>query len=392
MKSATRCVHLDADADPHGAVVPPIYQTATFRQQSATEFGEYDYTRTANPTRTLLERQIAALEEGTYASAFASGMAALTALTRLLESGDEIIAGDDLYGGTVRLLEQILPRHGIVVRYADTTDLRAVQNYLARNTKLILIETPTNPLLRISDIHSLAELAQEAGALLAVDNSMMSPVLQQPLALRADIVVHSATKFLCGHSDVTAGALITNDAALHQQIAFQQNAEGAGLSPFESWLLLRGIKTLALRVERQNSSALKIAEYLHRHPLVRNVYYPGLASHPGYKLNRLQARGAGAVISFLTDDVELSTKIVEATRLFKIAVSFGSVGSVISLPCRMSHASIPPSLKHRFAPPEHLVRLSVGIEDVDDLIDDLDQAFSVAMESGSHVAFVARAG
>src|SRR5438045_3825437 len=186
MKSATRCVHLDADADPHGAVVPPIYQTATFRQQSATEFGEYDYTRTANPTRTLLERQIAALEEGTYASAFASGMAALTALTRLLESGDEIIAGDDLYGGTVRLLEQILPRHGIVVRYADTTDLRAVQNCLARNTKLILIETPTNPLLRISDIHSLAELAQEAGALLAVDNSMMSPVLQQPLALRAD--------------------------------------------------------------------------------------------------------------------------------------------------------------------------------------------------------------
>ena len=183
-----------------------------------------------------------------------------------------------------------------------------------------------------------------------------------------------------------------NDAKLHRQIAFQQNAEGAGLSPFESWLLLRGIKTLALRVERQNSSALKIAEYLHRHPLVRNVYYPGLESHPGYKLNRLQARGAGAVISFLTDDVELSTKIVEATRLFKIAVSFGSVGSVISLPCRMSHASIPPSLKHRFAPPEHLVRLSVGIEDVDDLIDDLDQAFSVAMESGSHVAFVARAG
>jgi len=389
MKSATRCVHLDADADPHGAVVPPIYQTATFRQQSATEFGEYDYTRTANPTRTLLERQVAALEGGIYASAFASGMAALTALTRLLESGDEIIAGDDLYGGTVRLLEQILPRHGIVVRYADTTDLRAVQNCLARNTKLILIETPTNPLLRISDIHSLAELAQEASALLAVDNSMMSPVLQQPLALRADIVVHSATKFLCGHSDVTAGALITNDAALHQHIAFQQNAEGAGLSPFESWLLLRGIKTLALRVERQNSSALKIAEYLHRHPLVRNVYYPGLESHPGYELNRLQARGAGAVISFLTDDVELSTKIVEATRLFKIAVSFGSVGSVISLPCRMSHASIPPSLKNRFAPPEHLVRLSVGIEDVDDLIDDLDQAFSVAMESRTQVELIA---
>ena len=192
--------------------------------------------------------------------------------------------------------------------------------------------------------------------------------------------------------DVTAGALITNDPILRERISFQQNAEGAGLSPFESWLLLRGIKTLALRVERQNSSALKIAEYLHRHPLVRNVYYPGLESHPGYELNRRQAKGAGAVISFLTDDVELSTNIVEATRLFKIAVSFGSVGSVISLPCRMSHASIPPSLKNRFAPPEHLVRLSVGIEDVGDLIDDLDQAFSVAMESRIRVGVAAGVG
>jgi cystathionine beta-lyase len=391
MKAATRCVHFDPDLDPHGAVVPPIYQTATFRQDSASEFGQYDYTRTANPTRTLVERQLASLEGGAYASAFASGMAALTALARSLENGDEIIAGDDLYGGTVRLLEQILPRQGISVRYADTTDVASVRSCLTAKTKLILIETPTNPLLRISDIRGLAKLAKTSGALLAVDNSMMSPFLQQPLALGADIVVHSATKFLCGHSDVTAGALITNDATLHQQIAFQQNSEGAGLSPFESWLLLRGIKTLALRVERQNSSALKIAEYLDRHPLVRKVYYPGLESHPGYELNRLQARGAGAVISFLTNDVKLSRKFAEATNLFEIAVSFGSVGSVVSLPYRMSHASIPPSLKSRLAPPEHLVRLSVGIEDVDDLIDDLDQALSVAIGSDSKVGLAAGA-
>src|SRR5262245_41768412 len=205
MKTATRCVHLDADGDPHGAVVPPIYQTATFRQHSAIEFGEYDYTRTANPTRSLLERQLAVLEGGAHASAFASGMAALTALARLLKSGEEIIAGDDLYGGTVRLLDQILPRQGIVVRHADTTNLASVQSYLSAKTKLILIETPTNPMLRISDIRGLAQLARGAGALLAVDNSMLSPVLQHPLAFGADLIIHSATKFLCGHSDVTAG-------------------------------------------------------------------------------------------------------------------------------------------------------------------------------------------
>jgi cystathionine beta-lyase len=392
MKTATRCVRPGADGDPYGAVVPPIYQTATFRQESATEFGEYDYTRTANPTRTLVERQLAALDGGAHACAFSSGMAAITALTRLLDHGDEIIAGNDLYGGTFRLLEQILPRQGISVTYVDTTDLALVRRCLTTRTKLVLVETPSNPLLRISDIRGLAQVAHEAGALLAVDNSMLSPVLQQPLALDADIVIHSATKFLCGHSDVMAGALITNDQALHTQIAFQQNAEGAGLSPFESWLLLRGMKTLALRVERQNSSSQRIAEYLHRHPLVRKVYYPGLESHGGYELNNRQANGAGAVISFLTDDVELSRNLVKAANLFDTAVSFGSVGSVISLPCHMSHASIPSSLKEQLAPPEHLVRLSVGIEDVDDLIDDLDQALSVAAGSSSQVSLRACAG
>ncbi|MGH9880658.1 MAG: trans-sulfuration enzyme family protein, partial [Pyrinomonadaceae bacterium] len=370
--------HLDCPDDPYGAVVPPLYQTATFGQPTASEFGEYDYTRTANPTRTLLERQLADLEGGAYGSTFASGMAAITVLTRLVEAGEEIIAGDDLYGGTVRLLEQVRRRQGIGVHYADTTDLNCVRAALTRRTRLILIETPTNPLFRISDIRSIAQLAYEAGALLAVDNSMLSPCFQRPLALGADLVIHSATKFLCGHSDVTAGAVITNDPVLHERIAFLQNAEGAGLSPFESWLLLRGLKTLALRVERQNQSATRIARFLESQHAVRKVYHPSLTNHPGHEIHRRQSEGDGAVVSFTTGDAELSASIIEATKLFTIAVSFGSVGSTISLPFRMSHASIPEALKGRLAPPADLVRISVGIEDVDDLQEDLDQAFTSA--------------
>jgi cystathionine beta-lyase len=380
MKTSTRCVHLSAGEDPYGAIVPPIYQTATFQQPTASEFGEYDYTRSGNPTRSLLEGQLADLEDGAYASAFASGLAAITALTRLVKSGEEIVAGDDLYGGTVRLLERIAATQNIRVHYTDTTDLNAVGRVLNSRTKLILVETPTNPLFHISDIRQLGPLAKEAGALLAVDNSMLSPVFQRPLTLGADIVIHSATKFLCGHSDVTAGALITNDRAIYDSIAFHQNAEGAGLSPFEAWLLLRGLKTLALRVERQNESAGMIARFLETKKGVDKVFYPGLKNHPGHEIHRRQAEGNGAVVSFTTGDANLSVAIAEATKLFKIAVSFGSVGSTISLPCRMSHASIPASLKDRLAPPADLVRLSVGIEDADDLWDDLSQAFEVAHE------------
>jgi cystathionine beta-lyase len=378
MKTATKCVHFQAGKDPFDAISPPIYQTATFRQTTASEFGEYDYTRTANPTRTLVEQQLAALEGGTHACAFSSGMAAITALTRLLKVGDHIIAGNDLYGGTVRLLDQVLSRAGICVSYVDTTDLEEVRGSFTQRTKLVLVETPTNPMLRICDINALAQFAQSADAILAVDNSMLSPCFQQPLSLRADVVIHSATKFLCGHSDVTAGALITNNAMLHRQFAFQQNAEGAGLSPFESWLLLRGMKTLALRVSRQNASANTIAHFLSRHSAVKEVYYPGLRDHPNYQLHRAQATGAGAVVSFTTGDAPVSERFVSATRLFDIAVSFGSVGSVVSLPAKMSHASIPQSLKERIGPPPDLVRLSIGIEDVDDLINDLAQAFDVA--------------
>jgi cystathionine beta-lyase len=378
MKISTSCVNFDAPDDPYGAMVPPIYQTATFQQPTASGFGEYDYTRSGNPTRALVEQQLANLEGGGYACAFASGMAAITALTRLLSSGEEIIAGDDLYGGTVRLLEEILPRQGIKVQYVDTTDLIAVAKALSPDTKLILIESPSNPLLRITDIRALSKLAHRAGALLAVDNSMLSPVLQRPLSLYADVVVHSATKFLCGHSDVTAGAVITNDPFVHERMSFQQNAEGAGLSPFESWLLLRGMKTLALRVERQNDTAQKVAGFLELGSAVKKVYHPGFSDHPGHEIHRSQSQGDGAVVSFTTGDAEFSARLVEATRLFKIAVSFGSVGSTISLPFYMSHASIPQKLKERLAPPADLVRLSVGIEDANDLIEDLDQAFLVA--------------
>jgi len=378
MKISTRCVQSDQSIDPYGAIVPPIYQTATFRQPTASEFGEYDYTRSGNPTRALVERQLAALEEGRHACAFASGMAAITAMTRLVEDGEEIIAGDDLYGGTIRLLEKILPRQGITVRYVDTTDLGAVQAALTTQTRLILIETPSNPLLRISDILGLAEIAHDNDVLLALDNSMMSPCYQRPLTLGADLVVHSATKFLCGHSDVTAGAVITNNPALHDRIAFQQNAEGAGLSPFESWLLLRGMKTLALRVERQNDTARKVAKFLELSGKISKVYYPGFKNHPGHEIHRSQADGDGAVVTFTTGDEEFSKRIVEATKLFAIAVSFGSVGSTISLPYRMSHASIPETLKDRLAPPADLVRLSIGIEDASDLLEDLQQAFTVA--------------
>lgn len=374
MKTSTRCVQLGRGDDVFGAIVPPIYQTATFEQPTATEFGEYDYTRSGNPTRTLLEQQLADLEDAGYASAFASGMAALTALTRIVKTGEEIIAGDDLYGGTVRLLDRVASHQNVTVRYIDTRDAGALRKVVTGRTRLILIETPSNPLFRISDIRALSLIAREAGAYLAVDNSMLSPIFQRPLRFGADVVVHSATKFLCGHSDVTAGALITNDPALHKQFSFQQNAEGAGLSPFESWLLLRGLKTLALRVERQNASAEKIARFLRERAEVAEVFYPGGEVH-----NR-QATGNGAVVSFTTGDDKLSSEIVESTRLFKVAVSFGSVASTISLPCRMSHASIPSSLRDRLAPPSDLVRLSVGIEDVDDLLEDLNHAFAISSQ------------
>lgn len=379
MKFATRLLTFDpAPGDRFTPANTPIYQTATFRQQDATEFGEYDYSRSGNPTRAVVEKQIAALENGTRGFCFSTGLAAITAITRLVSPGEEILACDDLYGGTYRLFSRILAKRGISVRYVDFTNLDAVAAAISSNTKLVYLESPTNPLLQIIDIASVSEIAHRSGALVCVDNSTMSPYLQRPLELGADIVLHSATKFLCGHSDVMAGAVVVSDDQLGEELYLVQNGEGAGLAPFDSFLLLRGMKTLSLRLDRQQSNARAIAEWLDTQSAVERVYYPGLAGEKQLRIHRAQASGDGAVLSFVTGDAELSRTIVEATKLFNITVSFGGVNSTISLPNYMSHASIPPHLRQQKSIPADLVRISVGAEDVEDLVDDLSQAFEFA--------------
>ena len=387
MKNATRCVSL-TEEERFGAVSTPIYQTATFRQPTAVEFGEYDYSRSGNPTRSELEKKLAELERAEHAFAFSSGMSALSAITKLLTTGDEILAGSNLYGGSIRLLER-LPRLGINVRYVDTTDPQNVSNALTSRTKILLIETPTNPFQRVSDIAALAKLSHANGVLLVVDNTMLSPCLQNPITLGADIVYHSGTKFLSGHSDVTAGAVIVKDEAVAKEIAFVQNAEGTALAPFDSWLLLRGIKTLDLRVEKQCSNALKVAEFLSTHPAVTEIFHPAFAGVEARRVHESQASGGGSVIAFTTGDAEFSRRIVESTKLCSIAVSFGSVNSTISLPCYMSHASIPAGLRDELAPPRDLIRISVGIESVEDVIEDLREAIRTA--TGTNVIAISKA-
>ena len=379
MKFASRLLTFNAcPEDPFRPIATPIYQTATFEQEEADQFGRYDYSRSGNPTRTVLEDHLARLENADRAFCFTSGLAAISAVTRLLSVGDEILAGDDLYGGTYRLFSKILNRTGVSVRYADACNSEAFAAQITARTRLIYIETPTNPLLRIVDIRKLADLAHEHGALLCVDSSAMSPYWQNPLDLGADIVVHSATKYLCGHSDVTAGVVAVKRPELAEQIYFVQNGEGAALGPFDCYLLLRGIKTLKVRLDCQQANARKVATFLNEHPAVQRVYFPGLANHPRHDLHAKQARGTGAVISFETGSFDLSKQIAEATQLFQISVSFGSVNSSISLPGCMSHASIPAEVRQARSFPTDLVRLSVGIEDVEDLIGDLDQAIQIA--------------
>ena len=379
MKFASKLVSFDvAPGDPFRPMATPIYQTATFAQDEATAFGPYDYSRSGNPTRTVLEEQIAGLENGTRGFCFSSGMAAITCVTRLLKTGDEILADSDLYGGTCRLFTRVLDRTGITARYADACDIEAFAAQINDRTKLVYLESPTNPLLRVVDIRQIADLAHAVGALLAVDSSTMSPYLQNPMDLGADIVLHSATKFLCGHSDVTAGVIVVKNDELAKQIYFLQNAEGSALGPFDAFLFLRGLKTLKLRMDAQQKNAQAIAEWLEAHPQVTAVNYPGLASSPGYLLQHRQARGAGAVLSFTTGSAEASRIIVEATRMFSICVSFGSINSTISLPGCMSHASVPTEVGELRDLPGDLVRISVGIEDAGDLIADLGQAFAAA--------------
>ncbi|CAA0829843.1 Cystathionine beta-lyase- chloroplastic [Striga hermonthica] len=376
---STMLMNFDNEFDPYDALSTPLYQTATFKQPSAIDNGPYDYTRSGNPTRDALERLLAKLDKADRALCFTSGMAALSAVTHLLSTGEEIIAGDDMYGGSDRLLSKVTPKSGIVVRRVDTTNLEEVASTISPRTKLVWLESPTNPRQQISDIRKIADMAHAHGALVLVDNSIMSPVLSQPLELGADIVMHSATKFIAGHSDLMAGVLAIKGQSLAKDLYFLQNAEGSGLAPFDCWLCLRGIKTMALRIEKQQQdNAQKIAEFLASHPRVKKVNYAGLPDHPGRSLHYSQAKGAGSVLSFLTGSLALSRHVVEKTKYFSITVSFGSVKSLISLPCFMSHASIPAAVRESRGLTEDLVRISVGIEDVNDLIADLD----VALRSG----------
>lgn len=362
--------------DQYGASSMPIYQSATFKQSLAGGSEEYDYTRSGNPTRTQLERHLAKLMKASRALAINSGMGALDVITRMLRVGDEVITGDDLYGGTNRLLTFMAANHGIIVHHVDTTDLCQFSDILSDRTALVLLETPTNPLIKVVDIPAIAKLThdQNKDALVVVDNTLLSPMLMNPLELGADIVYESATKYLCGHHDVMAGVLATKYPILADKMYFIINSIGCGLSPNDSFLISRGIKTLAIRMERQQFNANQISLFLESRGL--RVRYPGLKSHPQYELHKSIARGAGAVLSFETGDISLSERIVEATKIWSISVSFGCVNSLISMPCKMSHASISPEVRAARKIPEDLIRLSVGIETVDDLIDDLDQAVS----------------
>ncbi|KAL9105860.1 MAG: hypothetical protein Q9227_009023 [Pyrenula ochraceoflavens] len=364
---ATELVYTEG-SDQYNSSSVPIYQS------SGDGGGEYDYTRSGNPTRTHLERHLAKIMSAQRALVVSSGMGALDVITRLLRPGDEVITGDDLYGGTNRLLKYLSSHGGIVVHHVDTTSPTKVSAVLNSKTTMLLLETPTNPLIKIVDIPELAKLAHNANpqCLIAVDNTMLSPLLQNPLDLGADIVYESGTKYLSGHHDLMAGVLAVNDLPLGERLFFTINASGCGLSPFDSWLLMRGVKTLKVRLEQQQSNAMRIAQFLESHGF--RVRYPGLKSHPQYELHNSMARGAGAVLSFETGNIALSERIVESAKLWGISVSFGCVNSLISMPCRMSHASIDAKTRKEREMPEDIIRLCVGIEDVDDLIDDLRRA------------------
>jgi cystathionine beta-lyase len=373
---ATELVYTDSK-DQYGASSMPIYQSATFKQTSAGGGSEYDYTRSGNPTRTHLERHLAKIMNASRALVVGSGMGALDVITRILRPGDEVVSGDDLYGGTNRLLKYLSTNGGIIVHHVDTTNPEKVREVISAKTAMVLLETPTNPLIKIVDIPSIARITHKINekALVVVDNTMLSPMLSNPLDLGADIVYESGTKYLSGHHDIMAGVLAFNDPAIGDKMYFTINATGCGLAPNDAFLLMRGIKTLAIRMEKQQANAQRIAEFLENHGF--RVRYPGLKSHPQYDLHWSMARGAGAVLSFETGDVKISERIVEAARLWGISVSFGCVNSLISMPCRMSHASIDAKTRKERQMPEDIIRLCVGIEDPDDLIDDLSRAVSL---------------
>ncbi|MBL7682989.1 MAG: PLP-dependent transferase [Flavipsychrobacter sp.] len=380
MSNATQLIH-SIPVDPlTGSISVPIYQTSTFVQDAPGEHKGYDYARTNNPTRETLEKIIALLEGGERASAFASGLAAIDAVVKLLESGDEILAVDDIYGGAFRLFTHIYAKFGIKVNYTDTTDIANVIDAITPKTKLIWLETPTNPTLKISDIETIAKIAKQHNILLCVDNTFASPILQQPIKLGADIVVHSATKYLGGHSDLIAGIVVSATQELGDKIKFIQNASGAILAPHDSWLVIRGVETLHLRVKEHSRNALAVAQYLENHPAIDKVYYPGLKSHPNHDIAAKQQLGFGGIVSFtLKNNTEEAAKhVVCNTKLFKLAESLGGVKSLLCHPAQMTHKSIPAEKRHAAGVADSLVRLSVGLEEVDDLIRDIEQALNKA--------------
>jgi cystathionine beta-lyase len=354
----------------------PIYQTSTFVQEAPGVNLGFDYARTGNPTRATLESIIAQLEQGTVGVAFASGLAAIDAVVKLLEAGDEILAVDDIYGGAFRLFTHVYQKFGITINYVDSTEAENVFLAITPKTKLIWIETPTNPTLKISDIVAIAKIARASGCLLCVDNTFASPALQQPLTLGADIVIHSATKYLGGHSDLIAGVAVTKDEALGARLKFIQNASGAILSPFDSWLVIRGIETLSLRIRQHCANAQQVAEYLQSLPEVKQVFYPGLPAHPNHHIAKKQSTGFGGIVSFtLKEDMEAAAiAFVTKTKLFKLAESLGGVKSLLCHPATMTHKSIPAEQRRAAGVTDSLVRLSVGLEEASDLIDDLAQA------------------
>ncbi len=377
MKLATKFIHAGAEPDPStGAIMTPIYQTSTYVQEAPGKNKGYEYARSQNPTRKALEDALAIIENGKFGLAFSSGVAATDSVIKLLNPGDEVIAANDMYGGTYRLFSKVWERYGIKFIYVDTSITDNVKTAVTQNTKLIWLETPSNPLMNITDISAVAAIAKSAGALLCVDNTFASPYLQNPLDLGADIVMHSSTKYLGGHSDVIQGALIMNDATLRERLYFIQKSCGAVPGPMDCFLVLRGIKTLPVRMKQHCENGYVIAHFLRKHPNVDKVYWCGFADHPGYSIAKIQMRAFGGMMSFtLKDDsIEAATKVLSATKLFSLAESLGGVESLINHPASMTHASIPRAERIKNGLSDGLIRLSIGIEDADDLAEDLKQA------------------
>ncbi|MFL5590021.1 MAG: cystathionine gamma-synthase [Ktedonobacteraceae bacterium] len=378
MKFATKAIHAGQEPDPStGAIIAPIFQTSTYVQAGLGEHKGFEYSRTQNPTRSALEECMAAIEEGRYGLAFASGMAAESAILSLLSADEHMVSCDDLYGGSYRIFERVMRRYNVETTYVAAGNIAGYEQAIRPNTKMIWLETPTNPLLRLIDIQAVAEIAHRHNLLLVVDNTFASPYFQQPLKLGADIVVHSTTKYLNGHSDIIGGALVLNNEEVYQAIKFYQNAAGGVPSPFDSWLTLRGIKTLAVRMRQHEENAIAVAKFLTEHPRVEKVYYPGLPAHPDYALAKRQMSGFGGMVSFQFKGVYADVdKVVRRFKVFGLAESLGGVDSLACHPASMTHGSIPKDIRESRGLTDTLLRLSVGIEDVDDLLADLEQALA----------------